>query len=476
MKINKKTKIIATLGPSSDNARTISQMIKAGLDIVRLNFSHGDYTYHKKILQEVRKVSRNVKKPVSIIQDLQGPKIRIGDLYKEKILLEEGNIFTLTTKQITGDENIASIDYKKLPYDVKRGNHILIDDGKIRLEVTSTTKDEIRCRVIHGGFISPRKGVNVQGTTLKINSLTEKDRQDIIWGIKNKVDFIAFSFVKTAKDVIELRNILSKHKADINIISKIETYSAIENIDAIIEKSDGIMVARGDLAVEVSPEEVPMLQKMIIDKCTKAGKPAIVATQMLDSMKNSPTPTRAEVSDVANSILDGTDAVMLSNETAVGKYPVKTIETMTKIIIKTEALKPQHKSLAEKVKSAENKAISTTDSITHHVIHIAQEVGAKIIVALTKSGYTARMTSRYNARQPIIVMSPNSSTLRKITLSYGCFPYKIATFKYTAEAVETIKKVLKKERIIKKGDVFIIVAGIPFGKTDSTNTLTVHKL
>ncbi len=476
MKMNKKTKIVATIGPASNNHKTLVQMINAGLDIVRLNFSHGSYDYHKSTLQEVRKASKITKKIIPVIQDLQGPKIRIGDLYKETVILEEGETFTLTTDKITGDEISASIDYKKLPKEVKKGNHILIDDGNIRLQVISTKPNKIKCKIIHGGVLSPRKGVNAPGVSLSINSLTEKDKKDIIWGIKNKVDFIAFSFVKNAKDVSELRDILSKHKSDIKIISKIETYDAIQDIDNIIDKSDGIMVARGDMAVEISPEDVPMLQKSIIEKCKKAGKPVIVATQMLESMKNAPTPTRAEVSDVANSILDNTDAVMLSAESAVGKYPVKTIETMTKVIIKTEALKPHHKTLIENIKATKNQTINITDSITHHAIHVAYEVGAKIIVALTKSGYTARMMSRYNAKQPVIVMSPNKSTLNHTILSYGCFPYYIPTLTHVSSAVEIIKKIIKKEKILKKGDMFVIVAGIPFGKTKDTNSITVHKL
>ncbi len=478
MNITRKTKIVATLGPASDNEIILTKMVKAGVNVVRLNFSHGDYSYHENVLKIVRKVSKSTGIPVAVMQDLQGPKIRTGELYKPKVFLKKGSKLTLTTKKCVGNESIQFISYKNLPKEMKKGDFVLIDDGKIKLQVLSTSASEIYCKVLLGGYIVSRRGVNVPGASLKISSLTEKDKKDVVWGVKNNVDLMAFSFVKNAGDVKELKSILKKAKADISVISKIETYDAIGNIDDIISETDGVMVARGDLAVEMPPEEVPMLQKMIIEKCNIAGKPVVVATQMLESMISSPVPTRAEVSDVANSILDGADAVMLSAETAVGEYPINTINIMSNVAKNTELNQPYHRLLSrgvnERLKGGNH--IGTVDAITHYVVNTAHDIGAKVIVALTETGSTARMVARYHPDQPIVVLSPNEKALKKIILSYGCYPNAIGQFKYVGDAIDTICKILLKEKIAKKGDKFVLAAGVPFGKTGGTNIVLVHKL
>lgn len=482
MKITRKTKIIATLGPASDNEEVLTKMIKAGVNVMRLNFSHGDYHYYENVLKTIQSASKNARIPVSVMQDLQGPKIRTGELYKEKVLLKKGSTLILTTEKCVGDEKKQFISYKNLPKEVKKGDTILLDDGKIKLRVTSVSGCDIRCSVAVGGHILPRRGVNVPGVFLKINSLTKKDKQDVVWGVEHSVDFIAFSFVKSAKDVVELKNLLKKYGADIEVVSKIETYDAIENIDEIISETDVIMVARGDLSVEMPLEEVPMLQKMIIKKCNNAGKPVVVATQMLESMILSPVPTRAEVSDIANSILDGVDAVMLSAETSIGKYPVGTINIMSNVAKKTETMQSYdripdgilNKNVIQDVCS--NSCSKTVDAITHYVVSTAHDVGAKVIVALTESGSTARMVARYHPSQHIIVLSPNKTALKKVIISYGCYPHEIAQFKYIGEAIDGIRKVLLKEKLAKRGDRFVLAAGVPFGETGGTNIVMVEEV
>ncbi len=475
----RKTKIITTIGPASDEHGEFEKMIKAGVNLTRLNFSHGDYEYHGKVLNMVRASSKKLGVPIAVIQDLQGPKIRTGELYKEKVVLKKGTTLILTTKECIGDEIKQFINYRNLPKEVKKKDLILIDDGKIKLEVLSVSRGDIKCKIIDGGSIVARRGVNVPGVSLKINSLTEKDKKDAAWGVKYGVDFIALSFVKRAKDVKQLRKIVSNLHGDVGIIAKIETYDAVNNIDEIIKESDAIMIASGDLAVETPPEEVPMLQKRIINKCNKAGKPVIVATQMLESMIYSPVATRAEVSDVANSILDGADAVMLSAETAVGDYPVASVQVMANIADKTEKCGWDWGRNIFKGDSDTTVGVdtfNTVDAITHHVVNTAHDINAQVIVALTESGSTARMISRHRPKQPIIVLSPSKKVLTRIILSSGCYPYGIASFKYVGEVIETTRKILRKEKFGKDGSKFVIAAGVPFGKTGGTNLLMVQKV
>lgn len=472
----RKTKIIATIGPATGNEKVLSNIIKAGVNVVRLNFSHSDHKMHGEMLSLVRSVSKKTKLPVAVIQDLSGPKIRTGE-HSGVIFLKRGSILVLTTKQCEGDASKLNVSYKNLPNEVKKGDFILLDDGKKRLQVISVSGSDIKCRVLAGGEILGRRGVNVPGVSLKMSSLTKKDKKDVVFGIKNNVDFIALSFVRKASDIKQLKNIIAKAGSDgIGIIAKIETQDAIKNIDEIIEQADGIMLARGDLAVEIPPEDVPALQKSIIRKCNTVGKPVIVATQMLESMIQTPVPTRAEVSDVANSILDGADAVMLSAETAMGDYPVETVKMMSDIAKKTEEDYPHSKLFENMSRSIEHDGVDTIDAITHYVVNTAYDVDAQVIIALTEFGSTARMVSRYRPSQPILVMSPNKKVLGKIMLSFGCYPYEITSFKYVSEAIERIRAIAKKEKFVKNGGKFVLAAGVPFGQTGGTNMIMVQEV
>lgn len=464
----KKTKIVATIGPATENLKSMTALAKAGMDVVRLNFSHGDHEEHLKRIELARKVSEKLGRPIAVLQDLSGPKIRIGEFYKDRIMLKKGSIFILTTKKIVGDETKVFVNYKNLPKEVKRGTIILLDDGKKKLEVISTHGDSIRCKVLVGGETKGRRGVNVPGAYLKISAITEKDKKDLAFGTRHSVDFVALSFVRKASDVHALRALLIKHKSDAQIVAKIETEEAIENIDSIIEAADAIMVARGDLAIEVPAHDVPLLQKMIIHKCNLAGKPVITATQMLESMIKSPIPTRAEVSDVANSILDGTDAVMLSEETTLGDYPVHAVTVMSQVAYRTETI--HHKKHLEEGRGIKG----IVDAVSYSVVHVADEVDAKAIIALTESGFTPRMISRFKPSQPIIVMTPNRRTLAKVTLSFGVLPVAIKGFRYVGEVMSIVSAFVKKHGIAKRGDKVVIAAGVPFGRSGATNMLLVH--
>lgn len=466
----KYTKIIATLGPASAKEDVLKNMFLSGLNVIRMNFSHGDHETHQKNLNLVKKVAKSLGVRVAILQDLSGPKIRIGDFTDGSIVLKNGQEFTLTTKKVSGDEKIVYINYEKLPKEIKVGALVMIFDGKIQLKVKSIQGDEIKCVVVEGGEISNKKGVNIPGANLSIKSLTEKDKKDIEFGIKNKVDFVAFSFVRNQNDVVELRSILEKAKSKSLIISKIETTEAVENFDSILEKTDGVMVARGDLAVEIGAENVPVLQKEIISKCNKAGKPVITATQMLDSMEHSPVPTRAEVSDVANAIFDGTDAIMLSGETATGLYPLESIEVMSRVSLATENVLPKRKFIDIE---GSNDVIN---AVTLSVVRVAEDVNAKAIIALTESGLTAKMINRFRAPFPIFSISPNELACNQLVLSYGVFPVKMICSKNVDTFTKQINKFVLDNNIAKKGDKIVLSAGMPFGKVGSTNTLFVLKV
>jgi pyruvate kinase len=465
-----KTKIVATLGLASSTERELIGMAKAGMNVARLNFSHGSHEDHAKLIDTVRAVSLKLKTPIAIMQDLMGPKIRIGDFGVERVHLKKGADFMLTIEACIGDEYHAYVSYRPLPKEVSAGMEILLDDGKIKLRVMSVAATEIKCKVIDGGDIRGRRGVNVPGAHLNIGSLTEKDRKDLAFGIKKGVDFVALSFVQTAEDVKKLRAILEKKNARIGIIAKIETEEAVKNIDTIIKVSDGIMVARGDLAVEIPKEDVPLMQKIIIKKAIAAGKPVITATQMLDSMITSPVPTRAEVNDVANAILDGTDAVMLSGETAVGEHPVLVIETMSRIALRTEGSALYE----EEVAKLKRTPRGIVDSVSASVAAAAMTVGAKAIVALSEHGFTPRMISRYKPNQPILVLTPHETTNRQIILSFGCVSEIVPSVKTLNEAIALSKKMLLRKKLLKKGDVFLLAAGVPFGRTGGTNMLLVQ--
>ncbi len=466
----KKTKIVATIGPVTENEKTMTEMVKAGMNVARLNFSHGDYKEHGNRIKLARKVSKKLGVPVAVLQDLSGPKIRIGEFYKERITLNPGQAFTLTVKKCIGDEKKVFVNYKNLPKDLKKGSIVLLDDGKKKLQVEKISGNDIHCRVLVGGETKGKRGVNLPGAYLKISSITEKDKKDLAFGVKNNVDFVALSFVRRPEDIAELRKMLKAKKSEAGIIAKIETEEAIENIDKIIELSDGIMVARGDLAIEVPAQDVPLLQKMIIRKCNKTGKPVITATQMLESMIKSPVPTRAEVSDVANSILDGTDAVMLSEETTLGDYPVLAVKTMADVASVTEG---QRRFVNYETEETAGKK-GVVDSVSESIVKTAEDIGAKAIVALTESGFTARMISRWRPKQPIIVMSHKEKVYNKMALSFGCLPMPTESFAHIDQATAIIGKFMIEKKLAKKGDKVVIAAGLPYGKVGGTNMLLVH--
>jgi pyruvate kinase len=471
MKIEKKTKIVATIGPATESEEMLSKLFFAGLDVVRLNFSHGDHGEHQKRVDLARKISKKIGKNIAILQDLSGPKIRIGDFATERIYLKEGDFFTLTTEKIIGDEKRVYVNYPNLPKEVSVGGFVLLDDGKKKLQIVDIKGNDVKCVVVVGGDTKGRRGVNLPGAYLKISSITEKDKKDFQFCVKNKVDFVALSFVRRPEDVIELRDMIKKSKLDTGIISKIETPEAVENIDKIIELSDGVMVARGDLSIEVPAEKVPLIQKMIIRKCNDAGKPVITATQMLESMIHSPVPTRAEVSDIANAIFDGTDAIMLSEETTLGKFPLEAVNVMARVAIEVEHDHCERFDIETKV----NGGMDIVNSITSSVVKTAHDVDAKLIFALTETGFSARMVSRHKPASLIMALSPNEKTCKKLSLSFGCYPVCIKRFVTLSDAFDFVRAFCLKNKLAKKGDKVVVVAGTPFNKKGvKTNMLLVE--
>ena len=470
----KKTKIVATIGPATSSKEMLEKLLKAGLNVVRLNFSHGDFKEHQEKVDNFRKAMVSTGMTGAIMQDLSGPKIRLGEFYQDKVELKKGDTITITTDKIIGDEKKVSINYPLFPKEVKAGDSIMVDDGKKRFEVISIKGNEVLCKIMVGGTTKGRRGVNLPDSEISVSCLTEKDIKDIEFGLKNKVDFFAFSFIRKPEDVTELRNILNKRKSKAKIIAKIETPQAVKNIDEILDLCDGLMVARGDLAIEVPAEKVPLIQKMIIKKCNDAGKIVITATQMLESMIKSPVPTRAEVSDIANAILDGTDAVMLSEETTLGEFPVEAVSVMSRVAFEIEHNYPERKINHSK---NEDKSREITDSVTEAVVKTAHDVDAKAIIALTETGYTARMISRYKPTQMILSLTPNEVTANQLSLSFGCVPVKIPSISTIEEVVKYIKSYCLKNKIAKKDDHIVITGGIPFNKkSGSTNMVMVERI
>ncbi len=468
----KKTKIVCTIGPATETEASLTSLLKAGMNVMRLNFSHGDFKEHGTRVINLRKAMEKTNIPAAILQDLGGPKIRIGTFKTEAVILKNGQKFTITTDKIEGDETRVSVNYPKLPKEVAKGHIIFLHDGKKKLEVLEVKGNDVICKVLVGGEIKGKRGVNLPDSDLSISALTEKDLSDLEFGIKNKVDFFALSFVRRPSDITELRAILDKRKCRAGIIAKIETPQAVESIDEIISLSDGIMIARGDLAIEVPAEKVPIIQKTIIRKCNEAGKPVITATQMLESMIKSPVPTRAEVSDIANAILDGTDAVMLSEETTLGDFPVEAVEVMTRVALQTENDLLHHQLLA----GDKGHYKTAGESVAASAVKTAERVDAKCIVALTERGYGASMTSRHRSQKPIIAITPNKETFNKVNLLFGVYPMMIDRFSSFDEALGHIKPLLLKEKLVKKGDKVVVVTGVPFGKVRESNTMMVEVL
>jgi len=469
----KRTKIVATVGPSSEGDQMLTKLVQEGLDVMRVNLSHGNHKEHQKKIDSFRRISKKTRRPLGILVDLAGPKIRIGDFKEGKVNLKKGQVFVLATKKIEGDQSKVFVNYRNLPKEVKKGDIILLEDGKKTLRVTTVSKDEIKCRVVVGGELGGRRGVNIPKADLSIKTITKKDKEDIVFAARNNVEFVALSFVREASDIIELRNLLKKAKSKASIIAKIETAQAIKNLDAIIEVTDGVMVARGDLALEIPAEVVPRYQKQIIDKCKLAGKPVITATQMFESMMENPHPTRAEVSDVANAIYDGTDAVMLSGETALGKYPLEAVKTMARVALEIEKYH-EGKLIIEPNKKG---LLGTTDSVTTSAVAIGREIGAKLIIALTESGFSARMVSRHHSEMLIIALSPDEYITNRLSLSFGCHPVQIPRLKSLDDVFKTVRKYCLQNKLATKGDKVIIVAGAPFNqKSQRTNMLLIEKI
>ncbi|MBS4534787.1 pyruvate kinase [Clostridium sp. D2Q-14] len=469
----KRTKIVCTLGPASETEEILTELIKNGLNVARQNFSHGNYEEHKQRMDLVKKIRKNLNVPVAIMLDTKGPEIRTRNFKDGRVLLQEGETCIVTTKDILGDKNTCPITYKDLPRDVSSGDTILIDDGLIELEIIEVVNDtDIKCNVKNTGEVKNKKGVNVPGVKVNLPAITEKDRKDIEFGIKNNIDFIAASFIRKPSDVLEIREILEDNNADdIEIISKIENQEGVDNIDRILEVSDGIMVARGDLGVEIPPEDVPLVQKMIIKKCNLAGKPVITATQMLDSMIRNPRATRAEVADVANAILDGTDAIMLSGETAAGNYPVEAVKAMATIAMKTEDSLDYDGLLRSRVKLQE---ISVTNAISHATCTTAQDLEAQAIITATSSGYTARAVSKFRPAAPIIAVTTSEKVRRKLGLVWGVNPLLSKKSSSTDDIIDDSVSMALENEYINNGDLVVITAGVPVGKAGSTNLLKVH--
>jgi len=470
----KKTKIVCTIGPSSESEEVLKELMLNGLNVARLNFSHGSHEEHKKRIDTIKKIRDELDLPIAIMLDTKGPEIRLRHFRNGEVTLKSGDIFTLTTRDIVGDENIVSVTYEGLANDVVKGNRILIDDGLVELEVLEIENGtDIKCRVLNGGTIKDRKGVNVPKIPINLPAVTEKDIEDIKFGIENDVDFIAASFIRRAEDVLQIRKVLEDNGGEyIEIISKIENQQGVDNIDEIIEASDGIMVARGDLGVEIEAEKIPIVQKQIIKKCNLAGKPVITATQMLDSMIRNPRPTRAEVTDVANAILDGTDAVMLSGETAAGKYPLEAVKTMYNIAINTESSSQYLETLHSK--RTLDSHISTTNAISRATCTTAEDLKASAIITATSSGYTSKAVSKFRPQSPIIAATTSEKVMRKLALVWGVYPVLCARSENTDEIIDISIHSAMMKGYVKEGDLIVITAGIPVGVSGTTNLIKVH--
>lgn len=467
----RRTKIVCTIGPASNTVEILEKIMQEGMDVARLNFSHGTHEGHAASIEAIRQASANTGKTVAIMLDTKGPEIRTGKLQNETIVLEEGKCITLTTEEILGDETRLSISYRGLPQDVKPGNMILIADGLIALKVLKIEGSDVLCEVVNGGEIGSNKNVNIPGVSIRLPAMTEKDVSDINFGIDQGVDFIAASFVRKAADVLEIRRILEERDSDIQIIAKIENQEGVDNLDEIVQVADGVMVARGDLGVEVPTEEVPLVQKLIIDKCNAVGKPVITATQMLESMVRNPRPTRAEASDVANAIFDGTDAIMLSGETAAGKYPVQAVQTMARIARRAEMA--LNSNIAYNNRRVAFKP-SITDAISHATCTISSDLGASSIITSTKSGLTARMVAKYRPQAPIIATTPSKRVRAKLCLVWGVYPLLVRETNGTDEMIEESIAVSLEAGLIRCGDLVVITAGVPVGVSGTTNLVKVH--
>jgi len=466
----RRAKIVCTLGPSTDTPERVRALVDAGMDVARLNLSHGSHADHERVYHLIRRASDESGHGVGIVADLQGPKIRLGTVASGPVTLEEGATFTITTREVPGDAKVCSTTYDGLPGDVSKGDQVLIDDGRVRLEVTEVGETDVETRVVVPGKISNHKGINLPGVTVSVPALSEKDREDLRWALHLTVDFIALSFVRSASDVEDVRAVMREEGVMLPVIAKIEKPQAIHNLDEVVDAFDAFMVARGDLGVECPLEDVPFLQKYVIDAARRNAKPVIVATQMLESMISAPRPTRAEASDVANAVLDGADAVMLSGETSVGAYPIDTVRTMGRIIESTE-----NHGLA-RMTAIEWQPHTRGGVIAKAAAEVADRVGAKYLVAFTQSGDSARRLSRYRGPIPMLAFTPVDAVRSQLSLSWGIETFKAPPVEHTDEMVRQVDEHLLNIGRVKEGDLVVIIAGSPPGIPGSTNALRIHRM
>jgi len=463
------SKIVCTIGPATRSPRMIRKLIAAGMDVARLNFSHGTHQEHAQSIAMLRDAATQYKKPLAILADLQGPKIRTGALAGGgTVLLRAGQKFVITVAKVLGDSTRVNTTFQPLPREVKSGDRILLSDGLIELRVEKTTRSEVICQVVNGGVLGEHKGINLPGVKLHVPAITEKDRVDLRFALAHGADYIAASFVRRAEDVHLAKELVRRVKKDTPVIVKLEKPEAIDNLEQILPVSDGVMVARGDLGVEMNPEQVPVVQKNIIARAREFRRPVITATQMLESMTENPRPTRAEASDVANAIFDGTDAVMLSAETATGKYPVEAVSMMARIIAAAES------SIHEFPRPAVQERLKVAETVAELVCHASRELHMKLIAVFTHSGFTARLISRYRPLVPIVAFSPEVETRRRMALLWGVTPRSIVDIKKIDALPGLAEKRLLEERLVRKGDVIGIVAGTPMGVRGTTNIMKFH--
>jgi pyruvate kinase len=465
-----KTKIVATVGPASNNKEMLRALAKEGVDVFRLNFSHGKHEDHLKVINFVREINQELGTHIALLQDLQGPKIRVNDV-QPGTEIKAGDSITITTRELLGNHEIVSTSYEFLPRDVKAGDMILIDDGKIELKVTEVRDIDVICKVIYGGPLKSKKGINLPFTKVSAPSLTAKDLIDLEFGLKHDVDWVALSFVRKAHDIDELRAIINKSNSTTRIVAKIEKPEALENIDAIIAATDAVMVARGDLGVEIWMEEVPMVQKMLVEKCNNAAKPVIVATQMMESMIENPRPTRAETNDVANAVMDGADALMLSAETAAGKYPIEVIRSMVRTI---NSVEKQGKIFYKFREIDPNSPNYFNDSLILTACKLAKDVNAKAIVGMTQLGYSAYKASSHRPNANIFAFTSNDTILNTMNLVWATKAYHYDKASSTDETIADVEKILKRDGHVKTGDIFIILASMPIQERGRSNMIKVH--
>lgn len=466
----RRTKIVCTIGPASEDQGIIASLVQHGMDVARLNFSHGKIEEHLQRIKNIRLIARQMRKRVGILVDTRGPEVRIKTFARNEVHLKEGDKFILTTEDVQGDQNRVSINYQGLPRDLFPGARVLIDDGLIELRVEKVTPVEVQTTVVHGGFISSRKSINLPGISVNLPSLSAEDIRDIEFALENDVDFIAVSFVRSAADIIAIKSIVEEHQKEVKVIAKIENHEGIENFNGILEVADGIMIARGDLGVEIPIEDVPLIQKKLISACNRAGKPVITATQMLDSMIRQPRPTRAEASDVANAIFDGTDAVMLSGETAVGAFPVETLQTMSLIAGRAEE-ELEYRRMLDYFEQDTLKTV--TGAISYATCRAAIELNAAAIISSTQSGYTARMVSKFKPKAPIIAVTPNEKVASSLTLTWGVYPLLSLPAQRDDDIFDTAVKTALDAGLIKGGDLVVLTAGAPAGIPGTTNFMRI---